>query len=219
MQRGRFITVEGGEGVGKSLFMSLLVTKMGESGIHPVRTREPGGTPSADRIREIFKHPPQEDALLPLTELFLVSAARAQHIGKMVRPTVERGEWVLCDRFYDSTRVYQGAMAGIPEATYEPVIAISVEGVHPDITFLLDCPVDLALQRIKGRILADGRQEVRKDRFDSATHDYHEKLRQAFLAVSRGFPDRIVLVDSSGDPQCMVDQALRLMVAKFGGGL
>ena len=208
--------MEGGEGVGKSLFMDLLVERMRDHGVDLMRTREPGGTPSADLIRQIFKHPPTEDALLPLTELYLVSAARAQHVGKKIRPAIESGKWVLCDRFYDSTRVYQGAVVGIPESIFESLIAVSVEGVHPDITFLLDCPVDVLLGRISNRATASGSDDGARDRFDYAARDFHERLRQAFIDVSRRFPQRIVLLDSSGDPQRLVDEALKHMVEKWG---
>ena len=106
--RGTFLTVEGGEGVGKSLFTSLLKKLLEDRGIEVLTSHEPGGTPVATAVREIFLAPPGEDPLEPLTELYLVSACRAQHVGRIIRPALERGQWVLCDRYYDSTRVYQG---------------------------------------------------------------------------------------------------------------
>ena len=217
MQRGKFISVEGGEGVGKSLFMGLLITKMKEQGITPLATREPGGTPSADYIREVFKHPPAGDPLVPLAELFLVSAARSQHVACKIAPALASGQWVLCDRFYDSTRVYQGAMAGIAAATFEPVIAVSVADTHPDLTLLLDCPVSVALGRIARRAEeSGGAGAIRKDRYDSAESHTHEQLRQAYLEVSRRFPERIVVLDASGDAERLATEALSIMTTRWG---
>lgn len=217
MQRGRFITIEGGEGVGKSSFSSRLADHLVQCGQKIVKTAEPGGTPAAQAIRQLFLHPPSDDSLLPETELFLVSAARVQHLGKKIIPSLDRGEWVLCDRFVDSMRVYQGEMGRISQDLVESMIQISCRGVDPDLTFLLDCDVSIMLERLRKRQSLNregigGAQQA--TRFDEAGLVYHEKLRQAYLNVARRYSDRIAILDASQNPDQVVEQALHLMRQK-----
>ena len=206
--KGLFISVEGGEGVGKSSFCSGLVTSLENnaafkySGI--VRTHEPGGTENAQAIRELFLKPPGSDNLTKMAELFLVSAARNQHIAHKVRPALENDQLVICDRFYDSTRVYQGYLAGIPEAKVDSIIKHSVEGIHPELTFLLDCPTEITQERLAKR---HGEGED-MSRFDSETLDFHKNLRVAYLQVADRFPNRVIKLDASGTPDEILESAL-----------
>lgn len=219
VQTPRFITVEGGEGVGKSSFLKRLHSELESKGLDIIVTYEPGGTDTADAMRSIFKNPSPEDPLLPEAELFLVSAARSQHIGKKLIPAIKKGKWILCDRFYDSTRVYQGIMNNIPEEKYESIISASVNNFEPDLTFLLDCPIDTILERIGNRReaskLASGEDEC-EDRFDSRGREYHEGLKRCFLEIAEKFQKRIVVLDSSLGIDELVGRAISVLEERFG---
>lgn len=209
---GFFISVEGGEGVGKSVFVAGLSEVLAKNSVPFIKSFEPGGTPTADRLRSFFLTPAPEDPLLPETELFVVSAARAQHVGAKLKPTLARGDWVVCDRFADSTRVYQGIMASLPEQLVETVIAASTANLAPDLTFLLDCDVSTALKRVQGR-------GGEKSRFDAKEASYHEGLRQAYLAVAGKFPERIVIIDASRRPEDVLKEAMAHVCRKSGRNL
>ena len=210
--KGKFITIEGGEGVGKSVFSSALRDHLESNGRKIVMSHEPGGTPLADAIRNLFKNPPENDDILPETELFLISAARAQHIGCKIVPAMEQGKWVLCDRFADSTRVYQGAMGGIPSDQLEKVILSSLKGLKPDLTFLLDCDPDIAIKRIEVR--SSGGQNG-SDRYDSASRDWHYRLRKAWLEIADRFPERIHILNANQPPHDVLRDAVKVL-AEFG---
>lgn len=206
-QKGLFITVEGGEGVGKSSFCRNLYDLINEKmslDSPPLLTREPGGTALAQAIRGLFLTPPDDEPMDVKTELLLVSAARSDHVSKKIQPALERGSWVICDRFYDSTRVYQGVMGHLNSSEMEHVISLSVCGQHPAITFLLDCDTDVSLARLDSRHRDSGSQ---KSRFDSATKDYHQRLRAAFLQVAREYSDRFCILDASKRPEEILEQA------------
>jgi dTMP kinase len=215
---GRFITIEGGEGVGKSLFQERLASRLGGrlGGRRLLTTREPGGTPAADKIRALLAAPPADDPLLIETEAFLVSAARAQHVGRLIRPALKRGDWVLCDRFADSTRLYQGLLGGLPEALVETLIATSTQDLRPDLTFLLDCDVAVSLSRINGRS-DPGRDPVK--RYDDAKQAFHARLRQGYLDLLTRFPGRIVKLDAALPPEQVVAQACAAIETRFGDEL
>jgi dTMP kinase len=215
---GRFITIEGGEGVGKSRLTETLTraltADLARAGKHLIVTREPGGTPSADMVRGLFATSAPGDPWLIETEAFLVSAARAQHCGRLIMPTLRRGDWVLCDRFADSMRVYQGSLGGLPDGYIEPLIATSTRGLMPDLTLLLDCPVSLATSRLKQR--GEGKGDAIK-RYDDAKVGFHEKVRQAFLDLQEKFPDRIVVIDASASPDIIDAAALKAVKLRCGG--
>ncbi len=206
MVRGRFITIEGGEGVGKSSFSRALVDSLRSQGQDVVQTREPGGTPVADQIRSIFVSPPNDELLTPGAELCLVSAARAQHVEHVVRPALQRGAWVVCDRYADSTRVYQGLLGRVPTETLEAVIRFTTGELMPDLTFVLDCDVSISLARLKRRLPGQDQSDV--SRFDLATVQTHERLRQAFQLLAELYPQRVMLIDASGSTQDAVHCAL-----------
>lgn len=213
---GHFITIEGGEGVGKSTFSQALAARLQAKGLQLTSTREPGGTPAAQQIRELFLHPPAVDPLVPEAELFLIAAARVQHVVRLIRPALQAGNWVLCDRFYDSTRVYQGVMTQLPADLVELTIQFAVGDCHPELTFVLDCDAALAQKRLILR--AEQRQETESNRFDTAKTDFHETLRQAFRALQPRFPARVVLLDTAKPLEKVVEKALVEIEQRFLGG-
>lgn len=210
--RGRFITIEGGEGVGKSSLLKGLAEILRSSGKEVVVTREPGGTPGADLIRSLFAISNHSDPWLPETEALLISAGRAQHVGRVIAPALDRGAWVLCDRFADSTRVYQGVLGGLDETKLETLIALSTSSITPDLTLVLDCDVDLALERI-AHTNSDRTDEV--TRFDQEKKDRHEKRRAAYQQLAAMFADRCFLVDASGSPSDVLQRASAILQKHF----
>lgn len=188
-ERGAFITLEGGEGAGKSTQIGLLADRLAAAGRTVVRTREPGGAPGAEEIRRLLVEgaPDRWDAM---TETLLHLAARRDHLRAVVRPALEEGSWVVCDRFSDSTVAYQGFGHGVPRATIEELHRLAVEGFKPDLTLILDLPVEDGLRRAGGR----AGDETRYERMDRA---FHERLRQGFLTIAREEPERCVVIDST----------------------
>jgi dTMP kinase len=209
--QSRFITVEGGEGAGKSVFTKGLIQALTAAGIPVELTREPGGTPLADGLRELFLHPPGDDKPTPVTELFIVSAARAQHVATRIQPLLQRGTWVLCDRFYDSTRAYQGSLGGLDESILEPIIATSVGDCHPHLSFVLDCPAEVAMERTVAREKAKGRDQADLNRYDGGSRALHQQLRNAYQALAKKFPERIVMINAEEKPEAMVAEAMRVI--------
>ena len=215
---GRFSTVEGGEGVGKSLFTANLAKALAA---HPaltrglVVTREPGGTPTADLIRALFGKPAPGDPLSMTAEALLVSAARAQHVAVLIQPALSAGKWVLCDRFADSTRVYQGVLGGLAAADLEPLIRFSTGGLTPDLTFLLDCDVATAQARLKRR---EAPRAGAIERYDDESKGFHTRLRDAYLSLQKNEPGRIIVIDAKTAPEAMSAAALAAVEARFGRG-
>ncbi len=207
-----FITIEGGEGVGKTLFTEKLKARLEDAGKKVKTTREPGGTPAAQAIRELFLSPPEEEALEALTELLLVSAARHQHVKKLIEPALDANYWVVCDRFVDSSRVYQGIVGGYDRTSLETVTKMSIGSCEPDITFLLDCSPEVSLNRLALR----GVTGQQSNRFDAANLAFHRQLRDGFLRLAKEFPNRIVVLDASQDPAAVLAQALNTLKEKFG---
>lgn len=206
--RGVFITIEGGEGVGKSSFATALVAHLSALVDEVVCTREPGGTPVANSIRAIFANPPPGEPLTLRAEAMLVMAARAQHVSNLIRPALGRGAWVVCDRYSDSTMVYQGKLANLDRNWLVTTNNIATEGLLPDLTFLLDCPVDVSLRRCQGR--RDGGSGTHADgaaRYDSGTAGDHETIRAGFLECAAADPRRFVVLDSSGSLDTVVRAA------------
>jgi dTMP kinase len=191
LTRGRFLTVEGGEGAGKSTHVGLLVAALARAGIPALRTREPGGAPGAEDIRKLLVEgePGRWDAP---SEALLMVAARRCHLTAMVWPALAQGTWVVSDRFADSTLAYQGSAGGVPRADLEALHRIIAGDFAPDLTLILDLPIDLGLARAAARAGAETRFE-RKDRA------FHEKLRQGFLDIAAREPKRCVMIDATGD--------------------
>ena len=201
--RGRFITFEGGEGAGKTTQLERLAPWLEGRGLEVVRTREPGGTPGAEAVRRLLVEGAAE-RWLPSTELLLVAAARDDHLQRLILPALARGAWVLCDRYTDSTYAYQGVAGGLgPErigALHERVL----EAPRPDLTVLLDLPPAVGLARRE----AAGRST----RFDAMDDAFHARVREGFLALAAGEPDRIAIVDAAADSDA-VAAAVRVVVA------
>ena len=191
--RGRFITLEGGEGVGKSTNLALVVDHLRSLGHEVVATREPGGTPRAEAIRRLLLDPDGEEGLVPDAELLLVFAARAQHLASVIRPALERGAWVVCDRFTDATYAYQGGGRGIDPARIARLEALVQQGLEPDLTLLLDMPMADAQQRLDARLQGQGEA---RDRFERERDTFFESVRQAYLARAEANPGRIVVISA-----------------------
>jgi dTMP kinase len=190
MKPGKFITVEGIEGVGKSTNMAVLVERIEAAGHKVLTTREPGGTPFAEDIRDILMN--RHDEPVPaIAELLLMFAARSFNVRNVIRPALESGAWVVCDRFTDSSRAYQGGGRGLPLATIDRLAAWVHPDTWPDLTLLLDAPVDVGMAR------AGSRSEP--DRIEQEKHDFFERVRDCYLDIAAREPERFVIVDTSRD--------------------
>jgi dTMP kinase len=189
--QGRFITFEGGEGAGKSTQLARAAEWLRDRGVDTVVTREPGGTPRAERLRELLLERGEEP--MPRScELLLMFAARATHLENLVLPAVRRGAWVLCDRFTDATYAYQGGGRGLPVEQIDALVRIVHAGVQPHLTFLLDLPVEVGLARARHRNGADG-----PDRFETEQREFFERVRNAYLERVRCDPARFRVVNAS----------------------
>jgi dTMP kinase len=188
---GRFITFEGGEGVGKSTQIKRAADWLAAAGIDVVLTREPGGTPRAEQLRRILLE--QTDEPMPQScELLLMFAARASHLANCIEPAVARGAWVLCDRFTDATHAYQGGGRGLPAADIEALVRIVHPQRQPDLTVLLDAPVEIGMARARIRNGTEG-----PDRFESERAEFFERVRQNYLQRAAREPARFRVVDAS----------------------
>jgi dTMP kinase len=192
MRQGRFITFEGIEGVGKSTQLERLKAVLEAQGREVVATREPGGTPLAERIRELVLHATGEPVPVA-AELLLMFAARAVHTENRVRPALARGAWVLCDRYTDATYAYQGGGRGVADADIEPLARLAGRGLVPDLTLLLDAPVAMALERARSR-------RGRADRIEAEAVAFFERVRARYLALAAAAPGRIAVIDASRGP-------------------
>ena len=188
-KRGRFITVEGIEGVGKSTQLKHLAVQLGSEGREVVVTREPGGTPFAEKIRALVLGAAGE-SVPPVAELLLMFAARAVHTENLVRPALARGAWVLCDRYTDATFAYQGGGRGVPAADIEALADLAHRQLSPDVTLLFDAPVAVALARARGRSGAG-------DRIEAETSAFFERVRAAYLERAAAEPARIKRIDAN----------------------
>ena len=189
--RGRFITFEGGEGTGKSTHAALLTQRLRALGVGVVLTREPGGSPGAEVIRHVLLSGAAQ-ALGPDAEAILFAAARLDHVSSTIEPALAHGRWVVCDRFTDSTRVYQGMVGGVDPKVIKGLERVAVGDLKPDLTFVLDVPAEVGLARAKKR-----RGEHATDRFEGEELEYHEQLRDGFRLLAVSEPDRCVLIDAS----------------------
>jgi dTMP kinase len=202
-----FITFEGIEGCGKSTQLRLLDERLRAAGRDVRATREPGGTPLGERLRAILLDPSQR--LDPLAEFLLFEADRRQHIHEVIRPALEAGAWVLCDRFSDSTEAYQAAGRGIDAEWIEAVDAHVRDGLAPDLTLLFDVAPLEGLARARRR---DGKE----GRFESEELAFHERVWAAFHAIARREPDRVVVVPAQGDATAVFAETSRIVAERFG---
>ena len=201
MTRGKFITFEGGEGTGKSTQAARLVASLQARGIDVVHTREPGGSAGAEDIRNIALNG-DAGRWSPLTETMLMFAARSDHLEKTIRPALAAGRWIVCDRFADSSRAYQGAGGRAPADFIEALDAAIVGDDQPDLTLVFDLPVEVGLERA----LARGAAETR---FESKGLEFHRRLRDGFLSISAHYPERCRLIDATGEPDTVTERVWR----------
>lgn len=206
MLKSKLITVEGGEGVGKTTFVSGLADLIRREGCQLVQTREPGGTELGEAVRNLFHNPPGNQAMHAQTELLLLAAARSQHVAQVIKPALEAGHTVLCDRYTDSTRVYQGMygdLAAHPD--FEPVLRLACGGLEPHSTLLIDLDVDTISERLRRR------RDCELTRFDQQAKGFHERIRQGFLSLAKRYSDRIRVLDGTMAPDELLAAAFRIL--------
>ncbi|HAT86380.1 MAG TPA: dTMP kinase [Rhizobiales bacterium] len=194
MAKGKFITFEGGEGVGKTTQIRLLSKRLNAAGIETIHSREPGGSAGAEAVRHVLLSGMAENmGMSPAGEAILFAAARADHVDTTIRPALEKDTWVLCDRFMDSTRVYQGESDNVPSELIDSLEKLAIDGMVPDLTFILDLRAEIGLARAHKR--RPDSEEA--DRFERETVSVHEKRRQAFLKLAQRDPKRCKIIDAS----------------------
>jgi dTMP kinase len=201
---GRFITFEGGEGGGKSTHARVLAERLEKAGIEVVLTREPGGSPGAEIIRHVLL----SGAAKPLgaeTEAILFAAARDDHLRATIEPALVAGKWVICDRFLDSTRVYQGILGRVDARLIRGLERVTVGEAMPDLTFILDVPVEVGLERASKR-----RGTGEADRFEAEAIEFHQKLRGAYAALAKLEPERCVLIDATQAKEAVQEQIWKI---------
>lgn len=206
-RKGRFITVEGGEGTGKSTQVRMLAEGLRSLGIAVVVSREPGGTPAAEDIRALLV----EGAVRrwsPVSETLLHYAARREHLDRTILPALAAGQWVVCDRFADSTMAYQGCGLGLGREFVAGLHGLVVGDLGPDLTLVLDLPVEEGLARAGAR--AGG-----EDRYERMDLGFHQRVRDGFLAIARDEPERCVVIDAGGTPEAVAAALLAEVLARF----
>ena len=206
MTRGRFITLEGGDGAGKTVQTARLCAALEARGIETLATREPGGSPGAEKIRSLLVSGPVE-RWEPLTEAMLHAAARRDHVLHTIEPALARGLWVISDRFVDSMIVYQGYGQGADLAVLERLSALSLGGFEPDLTVVLDVPVAEGLRRASAR--------AGSNRYERMGTDFHERVREGFIARARAEPARFAVVDATADPETVGRAILEIVAARL----
>lgn len=213
---GRFITFEGGEGVGKSTNIRFASDWLQKQGVNTLITREPGGTEIAEKIRDDLLKAHHDEVMSDMTELLLVFAARAQHLEKIIRPALASGTWVLCDRFTDSTIAYQGYGRGLSKQVIENLKQLVQQGMEPDCTFLLEAPLELGMRRARNRATHAGEQV---DRFETEKIEFFQRVQQGFMELAEQFP-RFRRVDASQSlPQVQENIANQLQQLMATGDL
>ncbi len=198
MSRGRFITLEGGEGAGKTTQLAALAQWLAGAGIDVLTTREPGGSPGANEIRDLLVTG-ETGRWEPLSELLLHFAARHDHLSRTIRPALNRGRWVVCDRFSDSTMAYQGYGHALGRAAVEALGTLVVGDLAPDLTIVIDVPIEVGLKRTDDR----PHQENRYERMAPA---FHARVRDGFLDIARREPERCVVVDGAQAAESVADE-------------
>jgi len=210
--RGRFITLEGGEGAGKSTQQRRLAAWLRAGGREVVETREPGGSPGAEEIRRLLVTG-AAGRWDPMTEALLIFAARRDHLSQTVEPALARGAWVVCDRFVDSTMAYQGYAQGLGRAAVETLYTLVVGDLKPDLTLVLDLPIAEGLKRAQAR---NGAAALGEDRYEQMDLRFHERLRAGFHDIVAREPARCVLVDAAGDADAVAARIAAAVSERLG---
>jgi dTMP kinase len=192
--RGRFITFEGGEGSGKSTQIKTLAERLNATKLRTLVTREPGGSPGAEIIRHLVLSG-MGKLLGPEAETLLFAAARDDHVRTVIKPALNQGIWVLCDRFADSTRVYQGRLGNVAPSVLNAMERVTIGDLKPDLTIILDVPVEIGMQRAAKR-----RGSAAPDRFEAEDVKFHQELRDAYRQIAAAEPQRCVLIDTTAEP-------------------
>jgi dTMP kinase len=208
---GRFITFEGGEGAGKSTQIRRLAVRLSGNGRKVTITREPGGTPTAETIRR-FLLSGLGESLGAESEAVLFAAARADHVERLIRPALARGEWVISDRFIDSTRVYQGITGGADRSLLDALERVSVGQTRPDLTIILDVPAAVGLSRASARMVAAG---ASPDRFEAEALAIHERRREGFLEIARREPWRCVVIDATESEEAVATRIWQVVKTRL----
>lgn len=211
--RARFITFEGGEGVGKSTQVKRLLHSLQQHSISAVRTREPGGTPKAEAIRSFILQG-RSESWGAGAEAVLFAAARYDHVSQLIAPNLRAGTWVLSDRFHDSTRAYQGLTGGVDTRLIEALERLALDGHSPDLTIILDMEPEQAFRRVAERAIEDG-LALTGDRFEKEEIDWHKRLRQGFLAIARDNPERCVVLSAAQSEDALEAEIWRVITARF----
>lgn len=204
---GRFITLEGGEGTGKSTLIAGLQNALPARGHEVVVTREPGGTPLAEAVRNLALHPPKGGAWSPLAHALLMNTSREDHLRNLIRPALARGAWVMCDRFADSTRAYQ-SIDGVSLAQLMSIEAMVVGDTRPDLTLILDAAPEALAERRRQRNVSDV--------FEQKEAAFHERVRAAFLEIAENEPHRCAVIDALDSPETVLETALATIDDRLG---
>jgi len=209
----RFVTFEGGEGVGKSTQIKRLLANLSRAGVVAVRTREPGGTPKAEAIRSFVLQGRSEE-WGPAAEAVLFAAARLDHVNQLIAPNLDAGRWVLSDRFADSTRAYQGLTGGVEERLIDALEALALNGRTPDLTIVLDMDPREAFDRVAQRAEEDGIPAL-ADRFEKQDLEWHGRLREGFLRIAANNPGRCVVVSADQREEALQNAIWDIVTARF----
>jgi dTMP kinase len=217
MASGKFITFEGGEGSGKSTQARLLADRLRARGVDVLLTREPGGSPFAERVRVLLLDPatPSHAAL---SEALLFYAARADHLDKTIRPALAAGRWVICDRFSDSTRVYQGVAGGLGTDTLDALEGLVVAPTQPHLTFILDLAPAEGLARARARGSVEGGGSATADPFERRASSFHEHLREGYAAIAKADPWRCALIDAARGPDTVAAEIWTMVEQRLLSG-
>ena len=216
MARGKFITLEGGEGTGKTTQIKNLHAYLSSQGIDCIVTREPGGTDEAEKIRDLLVQRDGGD-WDPMSEALLLFAARREHLVKKIWPAMEKGQWVISDRFVDSSRVYQGSALGLGMNVVEGLYYMIAQEFEPDLTFIMDIDPEIGLKRSgKQNQMSLDLNETTEDRYERLGLDFHEKVRAGFLSVAEQHPKRCVVMDADQTPDDIFAQMKGVLELKLG---
>ncbi|MDB5734893.1 MAG: Thymidylate kinase [Alphaproteobacteria bacterium] len=208
---GRFITLEGGEGTGKSTQVKRLKAALEAKGLTVLATREPGGSPGAEEIRRLLVEG-EPGRWNPITETLLAYAARADHVARTIGPALATGAWVISDRFNDSTFAYQGVGRGVERETIRRIDSAVLDDFQPDLTLVLDLDVKTGLERAHAR--TDAKSAV-ENRFEKFGPEFHERLRQSFLDIAKRAPERCRVIDASGSPDAVAEAIFTAVARRF----
>jgi len=211
MSRGAFITFEGSEGCGKSTQVQRLAARLEQAGVPTLVTREPGGTPIGEKIRDLLQFAPESFAMTPEAEVLLFSASRSQLVRQIIQPALTQGTFVISDRFFDSTTVYQGVARKLPPDIVETLNAFAVGAARPDVTFILDVDVETARARMLRRV----RPVAAHDRMEQEPVEFYERVCEGYRALAKREPDRFIVIDGRQSPETIENEIWNLVTSRL----